>query len=278
VRLGFNTSGTMTTPLAAELPALAAAGFEWVELRTPELRDFLAGGTLQELRALLDGHGLRVGSINALEFFSFRGGEEPALLAEMGELCGWAEALGCACVIAVPSPTPSYRTTWPEVVAESARVFERLTTLAAPHGVTVGLEPLGFGWCSVRTVAGAMQVLDAVDAGNTGLVIDLFHLALGGSRLEELDALDGARVAIVHVDDVVLGTLEAATDADRVLPGEGALPLDDVGRRLAARGFDGLVSVELFRPEDWSLDAALVAERSYAAAAPVVARWAAFGN
>src|SRR5262249_49783928 len=121
------------------------------------------------------------------------------------------------------------------------------------------------------------EVLDAAGTRNTGLVIDLFHLALGGSQLAELDAVDGSRVPIVHLDDVVLGTREAATDADRVLPGEGDLPLDEVRRPPVARGLDGLVSVELFRPDDWELAPAVVLARSHAAAAPVVARWAASG-
>jgi 2-keto-myo-inositol isomerase len=268
VRLGFNTACSLPYPIEDELPAIAAAGFDDVELRTPELRDWLAERSLDELRRLLDAHGLRVGSINALEFVSFRGGDDPALREEAGELFAWARALGAPCVIAVPSPTPSPTTSWDEVVSASVAAMSDLARLAEPLDITVGFEPLGFGWCSVRTVAGACEILDAVRPGNVGLVIDLFHLALGGSALAELDALDGARVPIVHVDDVRIATREATTDADRLLPGQGELPIADVLGRLVRRGFDGLVSLELFTPAYWEWGVEQIAARGYAASAP----------
>ena len=38
------------------------------------------------------------------------------------------------------------------------------------------------------------------------------------------------------------------TDADRLLPGEGVLPLDAMLRGLAANGYDGAYSLEVMRP------------------------------
>jgi 2-keto-myo-inositol isomerase len=35
------------------------------------------------------------------------------------------------------------------------------------------------------------------------------------------------------------------------LPGEGVIPLDRILSRLRSTGFDGLCSIELFRPEYW---------------------------
>jgi 2-keto-myo-inositol isomerase len=270
VRLGINTSCTMPYDIESEVPAIAAAGFEWIELRTPELRDFLATRSPADLKRLLDEHGLRVGSINALEFVSFRGDGYAAVREDAREQFEWAAALDCDCVIAVPSPTPSWQTTWDEVVAESAAVMADLASLAAPLGITVGFEPLGFGWCSVRTVGGASEILNAVEAENVGLVIDLFHFELGGSRLEDLDAIAGDRIPIVHVDDLVRRVPEAATDADRLFPGDGDIPVGAILARLRERGFDGLVSLELFTPEYWEWDVRRIAERGYASSAPLI--------
>jgi 2-keto-myo-inositol isomerase len=264
VRLGINTSCMLPASIEDELPAIADAGFEWVELRTPELRDYLSGHSLEDLRRLLNANGLRVGSINALEFVTFR--SDDSAVADCAEHCCWARALECDCVIAVPSPTPTWQTSWDQVVTESVQVLGRLAEIAGPLGVTVGWEPLGFGWCSVRTVAGAAEILRQVD-GDVGLVIDLFHLALGGSRLEELDALDGVQVPIVHLDDLPRSTVvEASTDALRVFPGEGDLPIAPILERLRGAGFDGLLSLELFNPGVWDWDVRRIAVRSYAAA------------
>jgi 2-keto-myo-inositol isomerase len=272
VKLAINTSCTLPATIEEEIPGIAAAGFEWVELRTPELREYLRTHTIGELAALLAAAGVRVGSINALEFVSFRGDEYAGVQAECRELCGWAAELGCEYVIAVPSPTPSKDTTWGEIRSESVRALDDLSAIAAGYGVRLGFEPLGFGWCSVRTVAGANEILSAVEDAGVGLVLDVFHFALGGSRMQELDLVDAASIPIVHVDDAVRGTIEAMTDADRVFPGEGDLPVDEICGRLVARGFSGLLSLELFRPEYWEWEPARVAERGYARLAAVAER------
>src|SRR4051794_37969715 len=95
-----------------ELPAIAAAGFDEVELRTPELRDYLQDHSMEDLRRLLNQHGLRVGSINALEFVTFR--SDDSAVAECAEHARWARILECECVIGVPSPTPTFETSWDE--------------------------------------------------------------------------------------------------------------------------------------------------------------------
>jgi 2-keto-myo-inositol isomerase len=272
LRLAINTACMLPCSIERELPAIAAAGFEWVELRTPEIRDYLRGSSLSSLRALLDASGVRVGSINALEFVSFRGDAYAGVRDECRELCEWAAALGCDCVIAVPSPTPSMHTTWDEIRSESIRALTDLSSIAAEYGVALGFEPLGFGWCSVRTVAGASEILNEVGPARVGLVLDLFHFALGGSRMQELDLLDSAGIPIIHVDDVVRGTNEATTDADRLFPGEGDLPIDEICGRLLSRGFSGLLSLELFRPEYWEWEPERVAERGYASLAAVAER------
>ncbi|MDX6561437.1 MAG: 2-keto-myo-inositol isomerase [Gaiellales bacterium] len=264
MRLAINTSCMLPSSIESEIPAIAAAGFEWVELRTPEVRDYLRAHSLADLRRLLDDCGVRVGSINALEFVSFRGASYAGVRDECRELCEWSAALGCDCVIAVPSPTPSHETTWDEISSESARVLTDLASITVPLGITLGFEPLGFGWCSVRTVAGACEILSQVGSPHVGLVLDLFHFALGGSRVEELELIDIESMPIVHVDDFVRGTTEATTDAARIFPGEGDLAIGAICGRLVERGFDGLFSLELFRPEYWEWEPARVAERGYA--------------
>jgi 2-keto-myo-inositol isomerase len=254
----------MPYDLQTKVRAAASAGFGHVELRTPELNTYLRANTLSDLQALLEAQRVRVASLNALEFVTFRGDGYGLVQNECRELCRWASALTCPMVIAVPSPRPTWTTTWNEIKVESVRVLDDLASIAAPYGVTIGFEPLGFGWCTVRTVAGAAEILNAARADNLAPVLDLFHFYLGGAPLGELDRLDLSRLPIVHVDDVPGGVIEAITDADRVFPGEGVIPIEAICRGLAERGFSGLLSVELFRPEYWELDPDEVTRRAYA--------------
>ena len=46
---------------------------------------------------------------------------------------------------------------------------------------------------------------------------------------------------------------ELASDADRILPGEGDFDLGPIVRQLRAIGYDGWVSLELFNPTLWQV-------------------------
>ena len=44
------------------------------------------------------------------------------------------------------------------------------------------------------------------------------------------------------------------TDAERLYPGKGILPLGEMKRRFDGIGYDRMVSIEIFRPEYWEQD------------------------
>jgi hypothetical protein len=76
----------------------------------------------------------------------------------------------------------------------------------------------------------------------------------GGGLLSELDQLDPARIFAFHLDDLEDVPKEDITDARRLIPGLGVVPLGEICGRLKAIGYDGACSVELFRPEYWAWD------------------------
>jgi len=133
--------------------------------------------------------------------------------------------------------------------------------VAKPFGVKVGFEFLGFRTCSVNTLRVARDILDEVGDPTAGLVIDTFHFYAGGSRLEDLDGLDAARVFVVHVDDAEPGDPAGLGDSHRLLPGEGVIPLKAMITRLEEAGYRGTYSLELFRPEYWAWPPAEIARR-----------------
>ena len=45
-------------------------------------------------------------------------------------------------------------------------------------------------------------------------------------------------------------------------PGEGILPLKELKKRFDAIGYDGVVSIEIFRPEYWEQDPLEVARKA----------------
>jgi 2-keto-myo-inositol isomerase len=88
--------------------------------------------------------------------------------------------------------------------------------------------------------------------------------------LSSIGQVEAKKILIFHINDVEDRPLETIEDAHRLLPGEGVIPLDDILIRLKHIGFDGLCSVELFRPEYWERDPAELAAAARAATLGIV--------
>ncbi len=103
-----------------------------------------------------------------------------------------------------------------------------------------------------------------------GLVFDAAHFHGGGGLLSEIDQLDPDRIFAFHLDDLEDTPKEEITDARRLMPGLGVVPLDDICQRLKGIGYDGPCSVELFRPEYWEWDPTQLAVKVRGAAIEVL--------
>jgi 2-keto-myo-inositol isomerase len=269
--LGFNGATTMKATLPEDIAAAGRAGFKALEIWAAKMDTYLANRSLDDLNALFNQHRVQPASINSIEFITFRPADDYALIkARCHELCIRADALGCDKIVVVPSPTPEGGASWEAIKAESVRVLHDLADIAAPYGVKLAFEFLGFSWCSVRTLAQCWEIVQAVNRPNVGLVIDTCHFYAGGSELSSLEAVDPEKLLIFHINDVEDRPRETIEDAHRLLPGEGAIPLDDILSRLKKIGFDGLCSIELFRPEYWERDPIELAVAARAATVKVL--------
>lgn len=273
----FGLNGATTgehIDVTTDIRAAAQAGYQCVELRDTKIaRHLSSGGSLGSLRALMRQEGVAALSVNALEDSTLRdraGFEE--VLARHRTLCEWARALDCPYVVAVPSVFRSG--THPaetEVRRRSAAALRALIAGAAEFGVRLGFEFLGSPSCSVSTLRAARGIVDDVGDPRVGLVIDAFHFYIGGSQPEDLDGIDPSRIFIVHLDDAPAGEPAGLTDAQRLLPGEGIIPLRGLVARLQAAGYTGAYSLELFRPEYWAWDPVVLARRGLEGMRRVVA-------
>jgi 2-keto-myo-inositol isomerase len=106
----------------------------------------------------------------------------------------------------------------------------------------------------VQTLGLADEIVVKVNRRNIGLVIDSFHFYTGGSTIDMIDALDPKRLFIFHIDDAEDLPRDQLTDAHRLLPGLGILPLKEIVAAFKRIGYDGVASVEIFRPEYWERD------------------------
>lgn len=273
--LAINGATTMKATLPEDIAAAGKAGFQGLEIWAAKMDAYLAeeGHSVGSLSALFRQAGVRPVSINSIEFITFRSPEEyEAIRERCRSLCGSAASLGAEKIVVVPSPTPG-GTSSREIEVESVRVLRDLSEVAAPYGIKLAFEFLGFGWCSVRTLGQCWQIVRETDRDNIGLVVDTCHFYAGGSSLEAIDPVDPSKLFIFHVNDVESRPKETIEDAHRLLPGEGVIPLDDILTHLKATGFDGLCSIELFRPAYWERDPAELAAAARAATIRIVGRY-----
>jgi len=63
---------------------------------------------------------------------------------------------------------------------------------------------------------------------------------------------------------------EYIEDAHRLFPGDGVIPLREIIAAVRAIGYNGVASVEIFRPEYWRRKPLAVAKQAYAKAKRVI--------
>jgi 2-keto-myo-inositol isomerase len=254
MKLAFHGATTMTSDIETDVAISANAGFKALEVWATKMDRYLATHSLGDLHTLFVDHGVRPLAINSIEFIAFRGSEFAQIQARLHELGRIAQAIDCPTIIVVPSPLPDRNLPWDDVVAEYVKVLRDLSGIACRYGIKLSFEFLGFGWCSVRTPRAAFEIIQKVNLENIGMTLDAAHFYCGGGLMNEIDQLEPKRIFAFHLDDLEDKPKEAITDAMRLLPGLGIVPLDEICARLKRIGYDGPCAIELFRPEYWNWD------------------------
>jgi 2-keto-myo-inositol isomerase len=266
MKLALNGATTMRADLETDIQAAHIAGFDYLEIWAAKLRRYLQSHTARDLKALLDAHGMTPYSINSIEHITFRNAEDyTKIRAECEELCGVAETLGCPYVVVVPGHLPPDAGR-EEIVAESVRVLRDLAGIAEKHGVALAFEFLGQADCSVQTLELANHIVQQAARPDIGLVLDTFHFYAGGSTLASIAEVDASRLFIFHINDAEDLPREQLTDAHRLLPGLGILPLREIKSALDSIGYDKVASIEIFRPAYWEQDPFALAQEAHQAA------------
>jgi 2-keto-myo-inositol isomerase len=263
---GLNGATTGAASIETDIRVAGESGYQVLEVRDDKIEAYLAhGGTLASLRDLIDAAGLTTVTVNALLDSTLPDPENgQRVLDRCKEMCEWAKALGAPYLVAIPSFMRDRHISDADIKRRSVDALRRIAAVTKPYGVKVGFEFLGFPTCSVRTLDVCREIVDAVHDPNVGVIIDMCHFYTGGSRIEDIAGLDPASLYIVHMDDTEPGDPKKLTDADRLLPGQGVIPLRDILAALAKIGYQGSYSLELFRPEYWKWEPAEIAKQGLA--------------
>lgn len=263
MKLALNGATTMHADLETDFKAAKAAGFELVEIWAAKLRKYLGSNSIDDLKKLLGELELEPYSINSIEHITFRTEKDyEKIKAECEELSSIAGQIGCPYVVVVPGKLPEGHTkAW--IIGESVKVLNELADIAEKHSVSLAFEFLGQADCSVQTLDLCNEIVEKTGRKNIGNVIDTFHFYAGNSSFEAIDSMKPEKLFIFHINDAEDLPKEALTDAHRLYPGEGILPIKEIKRRFDRIGYNRMVSIEIFRPEYWNQDPYEVAKRAF---------------
>ncbi|WP_068504296.1 2-keto-myo-inositol isomerase [Paenibacillus kribbensis] len=257
MKLCFNQATTLNNSnLVNDLKYCEKYGYDYIEIRTMDkLPEYLKDHSIDDLVQYFQSNHIKPLAFNALVFFNNRDeAEYQALLDEYRQMLDIGSRLGVEYIVAVPLVTEK-KITHADIKASSVKVLRELSDLAKPYGIKIAVEFVGHPQCTVNTFGQAYDIVEEVACDNVGLVLDCFHFHAMGSKREDLLRSDVSKIFIVHIDDTEDFPIGFLTDEDRVWPGLGAIDLDFIFATLKEKGYDHVVSVELFRPEYYELDA-----------------------
>ncbi|MCA9058787.1 MAG: sugar phosphate isomerase/epimerase, partial [Planctomycetaceae bacterium] len=213
-RYSLNSSTIKTTPLFRKIEVAAEAGYEGIELWHDDIDAVLAaGGTLQEIRRVLDDHGLAVPTtIHLKDWFQPAGETHVAAMGEARRKLEQAAAVGAPFTVAGPPHGAADREL-------GARHYHELLELGREFGVRPAFEYLGFV-ADIRTVDSALDILDRSGHSDAAIVLDPFHCYVGGGSMEPISSIPASRIAVSHFNDAPADPDPSTQrDPDRVMPG-----------------------------------------------------------
>jgi sugar phosphate isomerase/epimerase len=244
-------------PLAEVFDVAAKAGYRAIEPWIEEIKRHAdAGGSLADLKKRAADRGLTV--IDAIGFFDWIGDDEAkrkAGLEQMRRDMDLVAQIG-GLRIAAP-PLGGYNS--PVELRRIADRYRKVLEIGRQIGIVPQLELWGGSKTLSRVSEVAFVTIEAADPDACAL-FDVFHVYKGGSDFASLRLLNGAALHVLHVNDYPAQPPRATvTDAHRVYPGDGVAPLGLILRTLAANGFRGYLSLELFNRAYWAQNALEVA-------------------
>ena len=267
LRYCLNTSTIREQNLSVpeQIALCGDVGYEGIE---PWIRDLTAyssgGGALADLKSQLDDAGVRVESaIGFAKWIVDDEAERQAGLAELRRDMQTVAALGGDAIAAPPIGAHRDSAKIPlDVIAER---YAAALAIGREEGVAPQLEVWGFS-DNLSKLADVMYVATAAADQTACVLPDFYHLYKGGNDFASVAMLPGTQVHCFHLNDIPTTIASAdATDADRVFPGLGDMPIAETLRGLIASGFDGALSLELFNKDYWKRPAREVAAEGLAA-------------
>ncbi len=132
----------------------------------------------------------------------------------------------------------------------AAADFHDLGERAARRGLRVGYEALAWGR-HINDHRDAWEIVRRADHPNIGLILDSFHTLSRKIDVNSIRSIPKEKIFIIQLADAPLIDMDLLywSRHFRNMPGEGDLPVLDFMNAVAATGYDGYLSLEIFNDQ-----------------------------
>lgn len=248
---------TLNSSFEEDLKGYADATGAAVEFWLTKLENYLQNHTVDDVKAFCTERNLQLAAA------TYHGG----LLLSQADARreNWAHferRLDLCRDIEIPTliVTPDFLGPFSHTDIERAQVtLKQAGQAAAQRGVRIALEFQARG-TFLSNLQTAVGFVESVQEPSVGICLDSFHYYVGSSKTEDLGLLTSGNLFHVQLSDLADCPREIATDADRIIPGDGDVPLQAIVRRLRDIDYKGFVSLEIANAMFWQIPARQIGE------------------
>jgi len=231
--------------LDEKIAAIAKAGFDSVEMVEQDFISF--DQSASDVGKMVRDHGLSIGLYNGFTNFEGRPASQRKQVFDRIEYkFDLMQALGTDLLLVSSTDMVETSGDMNRIAAD----FHELGERAAKRGLRVGFEARVWG-AHISDHLAAWRVVQLADQANVGLVLDSFHTLVGQGDPKTIRDIPGERIFHVQLADAPLLEMDMKFRSRhfRNMPGEGDLPVQDFVRAVAATGYDGAYSLEIFNDQ-----------------------------
>ncbi len=135
-------------------------------------------------------------------------------------------------------------------IDRAAADFHELGEAAAKRGLRVGYEALAWGR-HVSDYRDAWEIVRRADHKSIGVILDSFHILARALPTSAIRSIPADRIFLVQLADAPKLDLDILSWSRhfRCFPGQGELPVPDFMEAIAATGYAGPLSLEIFNDQ-----------------------------
>jgi 4-hydroxyphenylpyruvate dioxygenase len=231
--------------LKEKLAAIAAAGFDGVELFENDFLTF--DGNARDVGRMIRDHGLELTLYQPFRDFETMPDAHRIRAFDRAERkFDLMQELGTDLILICSSTSPLAL----GGIDRAAADFRELGERAAKRGIRVGYEALCWGRF-VNDHRDAWEIVRRADHPNIGIILDSFHTLARNIDPDSIRAIPKDKIFIIQLADAPLIHMDLLHWSRhlRNMPGEGDLPVKAFMRAVAATGYDGILSLEIFNDQ-----------------------------